>query len=226
MPWHIVKGGGTCAPSEWAVIKNSDGSTAGCHPSEAAAAKQVAALYANEPGAGRMDEHRASVDNSAWDGNAALAACSAAACYRATRAGRKTRPAGGGGAWARPPHKRPGAPPHAAGVRNALSRLPQTQGLTNREAARSHLEAHMRVIQAQAGRSNEEAGMAAPERRYTMVPVELRARGDRPKIGGYAIVWNRLSQNLGGWVERTDPAATNKSRGDGWPDVLARYNHD
>lgn len=67
---------------------------------------------------------------------------------------------------------------------------------------------------------------AAPERRYTYVAVELRARGDAPRIGGYAIVWNKLSQNLGGWVERADPASVNKSRGDGWPDVLARYNHD
>jgi HK97 family phage prohead protease len=64
------------------------------------------------------------------------------------------------------------------------------------------------------------------ERRYTLVPVELRARGDKPKIGGYAAVFNRASQNLGGFVEIVAPTFFNKSRGDGWPDVLARYNHD
>jgi hypothetical protein len=48
MPWHIEKGGGTCKASEWAVIKDSDGSTAGCHSSEQKAKDQLAALYANE----------------------------------------------------------------------------------------------------------------------------------------------------------------------------------
>ncbi|HMG30688.1 MAG TPA: HK97 family phage prohead protease, partial [Jiangellaceae bacterium] len=37
---------------------------------------------------------------------------------------------------------------------------------------------------------------------------------------------NRLSQNLGGFVEEVIPSFFNKSRGDGWPDVMARYNHD
>jgi len=64
------------------------------------------------------------------------------------------------------------------------------------------------------------------ERRYTPVVVELRARGDTPKIGGYAAVFNKLSGNLGGFVERVAPSFFNKSRGDGWPDVMARYNHD
>ena len=68
--------------------------------------------------------------------------------------------------------------------------------------------------------------MSAVERRYTYVPVELRTTGDRPRIGGYAIVFNKLSSNLGGFVERADPAVVNKSKGDGWPDVMARYNHD
>jgi HK97 family phage prohead protease len=48
MPWHVEKGGGTCAVGEWAVLKNSDGSTAGCHPTQAKAEAQMAALYANE----------------------------------------------------------------------------------------------------------------------------------------------------------------------------------
>jgi len=51
MPWHVVRGGGCGGAKPWAVVKDSDGSTVGCHPSEAAAKKQLAALYANEPGA-------------------------------------------------------------------------------------------------------------------------------------------------------------------------------
>jgi len=68
--------------------------------------------------------------------------------------------------------------------------------------------------------------MSAIERRYTSVMVELRATGEKRAIGGYAAIFNRYSQNLGGFVEEVRGAAFNKSRGDGWPDVIARYNHD
>lgn len=65
------------------------------------------------------------------------------------------------------------------------------------------------------------------ERRYTSVRVETRAAStDKRTIGGYAAKFNTLSRNLGGFVERIDPGFFNKSRGDGWPGVIARYNHD
>lgn len=69
---------------------------------------------------------------------------------------------------------------------------------------------------------------AAVERRFTLVQVEYRGGGkdEPPKIGGYASMFDRVSQNLGGFVEVVDRAFFNKSRGDGWPDVMARYNHD
>jgi phage head maturation protease len=68
--------------------------------------------------------------------------------------------------------------------------------------------------------------MSELERRFTPVPVELRTAGDAPKIGGYALKFNVYSRNLGGFVERIDPRFPAKSRGDGWPDIMARYNHD
>ncbi|OBB15056.1 hypothetical protein A5761_15045 [Mycolicibacterium setense] len=70
--------------------------------------------------------------------------------------------------------------------------------------------------------------MTDAERRFTSVRVEVRAgaNDDKMTIGGYAAKFNRMSQNLGGFVERIDPTFFNKSRGDGWPDVVARYNHD
>lgn len=67
--------------------------------------------------------------------------------------------------------------------------------------------------------------MADVERRWTGVPVELRAKTER-RIGGYAAVFNKLSQNLGGFVEMVSPSFFTKSRMEGWPRVLARYNHD
>lgn len=69
--------------------------------------------------------------------------------------------------------------------------------------------------------------MSDAERRFTSVPVEIRAGSDKKMtIGGYAAKFNRMSQNLGGFVERIDTRFFNKSHGDGWPGVLARHNHD
>lgn len=48
MPYSITKGGGTCKASEWAVIKEDDGKTMGCHATKKEAEDQVAAIYANE----------------------------------------------------------------------------------------------------------------------------------------------------------------------------------
>lgn len=61
------------------------------------------------------------------------------------------------------------------------------------------------------------------------MPVEFRAAAEGDKgIGtmrGYAAVYGKLSQNLGGFVEQVDPAAFRKSLADNVP-VMARYNHE
>lgn len=66
------------------------------------------------------------------------------------------------------------------------------------------------------------------ERRNTAGKVELRASADGSGPGtlfGYAAVFNRNSQNLGGFVEQVDPGAFSKSLGDAVR-VVARFNHD
>jgi len=68
--------------------------------------------------------------------------------------------------------------------------------------------------------------MSDLERRFTVCRVELRAGSEKRTFGGYAAKFNTESKNLGGFIERIDPGFFNKSRGDGWPDVIARYNHD
>lgn len=68
--------------------------------------------------------------------------------------------------------------------------------------------------------------MTEVERRFTPGQVEVRATNDSRTIGGYALKFNKQSRNLGGFVEQIAPTAVNKSRGDGWPEVMARYNHD
>lgn len=119
-------------------------------------------------------------------------------------------------------------------VRNALSRLPQTEGLSDaeREGARRHLEGHLADAERRlpSGEVMPNETVDARECRFTWASwgkVEVRAEGDDGRsIGGYAAVFNRQSKNLGGFVEMIDPTAFNKSMGDGWPDVIARFNHD
>lgn len=67
--------------------------------------------------------------------------------------------------------------------------------------------------------------MIETEQRLTAAAVEVRSAEART-IGGYAAKFNTFSQDLGGFIERIAPSFFNKSRGDGWPGVLARYNHD
>ena len=125
MPWSVGKSSKCPASKPWAVTKDSDGTVEGCHASAAAAKKQQAALYANEPG----------------------------------RSG-----------------------------------------------------GHMTT---------------AVERRFTPGKVELRQTETRgPRIGGFAIVYNVLSRNLGGFVERANAGVVNGSRADGWPEVVARFDHE
>jgi HK97 family phage prohead protease len=64
------------------------------------------------------------------------------------------------------------------------------------------------------------------ERRYTPSPTELRAVEDGKRIGGYGAVFGQLSRNLGGFVEKVGGGAFSGSRSAGWPNVVARYNHD
>ncbi|WP_052707458.1 HK97 family phage prohead protease [Streptomyces rubellomurinus] len=68
--------------------------------------------------------------------------------------------------------------------------------------------------------------MSTAERRSARGLVEVRATTGQMTIGGYAAKFNKLSRNLGGFVERIDPGFFAKSEGDGWPEAMARYNHD
>jgi hypothetical protein len=58
-------------------------------------------------------------------------------------------------------------------------------------------------------------------------PIEVRSapNGISRTIGGYAAVFNRSSENLGGFTEKVNTSFFNKSRADGWPGVVCRFNH-
>ncbi len=97
-----------------------------------------------------VDIRNASVDNSPWDASRAMhnAAQSdnPSSFYNGICAGKKSGDPSTAQAHALPHHYHPGDAPNAAGVRNALARFSSTQGLTNEDAAKSHLQAHMRAI--------------------------------------------------------------------------------
>jgi HK97 family phage prohead protease len=119
-----------------------------------------------------------SVDNSAWDGPAAMSAAGKsdhpAAAFRAICAGKKAGDPKTQKAWALPHHKHPGDAPNANGVRNALSSLPKTNGLLNAKAAQHHLEAHLSAINAAAAAATPEARRGAAEKRGVGLAGQVR----------------------------------------------------
>lgn len=93
---------------------------------------------------------KAKVDHSKWDGpkamHMAVTSKDPAAYFRAICAGRRSGPEDEEKSWALPYRYKPKGPVNADGVRDALSRLPQTHGLTNAEEAKHKLEGLMREI--------------------------------------------------------------------------------
>ena len=68
--------------------------------------------------------------------------------------------------------------------------------------------------------------MRETEVRHLPGRVEFRDSGKGVgTLAGYAAVFNKRSQNLGGFIEQVDPGAFNKTLNDGG-EVLARYNHE
>jgi uncharacterized protein len=65
--------------------------------------------------------------------------------------------------------------------------------------------------------------MIHAERRYFLPSLEIRAEGDQKSIFGHAAVFNTLSEDLGGFREKIDPTAFDKSLG---ADVRALWNHN
>ena len=61
--------------------------------------------------------------------------------------------------------------------------------------------------------------------RRAFVECRAEASDNGRKIRGYAIVFNSLSQDLGGFKERIDPAAVDRTLSEGL-DVRALVNHD
>lgn len=96
--------------------------------------------------AGAVAVHHTPVVSGTWDGNAAMGRCSSAADYRSICAAFES----GGDlsqrqSWHLPHHANPNGPANINGVRNALSRAPQTTSISpeDRAGATTHLRAHL-----------------------------------------------------------------------------------
>lgn len=237
MPWHIGSSTSCPASKPYAVIKDADGSVEGCHATKADAKKQLAAMYANEPGVGGR---AVAVSDKPWS-QFTQGDYSDEQWIRACLLDR--------GPDAGTPKQRYSIPvrePSGALNRNAVHAAAGAHGIgavkgvspeKKRAVARKLVSLYrnqlnedppdslLRLAGMSGGRKLQEESMVTAERRFTAVPVETRA-GDGRKIGGYAALHNTYSSNLGGFVEQFAASTWNETRGRGWPDVLARYNHD
>ena len=69
------------------------------------------------------------------------------------------------------------------------------------------------------------AGVSGYQYRSAEPVVRMVTRADGAEcIAGYAAVWNRYSQNLGGWVEQLRPDVFSESLAN--DDQIASYNHE
>lgn len=192
----------------------------------------------------------ATIDFTAWNADKAWAAGAAsdnpAAFYNAICAGKKKGDPKTQEAHALPYRYSPSSAPNAAGVRNALARFSQTQGLTNASAAKAKLTSLMAKIQAaEKNRSAFEMGTRAyrsanpeevpgGESRVVSAPAELRgtykknANGkDFYEVEGYATVYERQYQmfdRAGPYFEIMNSRSLDVSLA-GNPDVAFLTNH-
>jgi len=120
----------------------------------------------------------------------------------------------------------------AAHTRNALARLPQS-ALSDEDKAKAKgkIDAAAKKFGVHVADDNDGSDGRAwqatePERRNTPGLVEIRAAAEGRKIGGYGAVFGKLSRNLGGFVELVDNGAFTQSKNAGWPNIVARYNHN
>lgn len=100
--------------------------------------------------AAHPEVYNAGVDTSDWDGGKAMANGAAsdnpATFYAAICAGKKAGDPKLQSSWALPYKYTPSSAPNAAGVKNALARISQTEGLTNKAAAQALLEKLMKQV--------------------------------------------------------------------------------
>ena len=211
MPWHIGQPASCPASKPWGVIKNADGSVAGCHPTKEAAGKQLAALYANEPGRQAMADVKKPYGSSVSyadpgyldaDGN------------QVSKSGK------------------PGVaryPLSADKVQAAWSYINQAKNAAQYTAAQlSAIKGRIKSAMKKFGHKVE--GNSAPaDGEYRTVPFELASaevNGDGLTFEGYAAVFNTPTR-IAGWDEDFDeqiaPTAFDRTLAAGYPKLMFEH---
>lgn len=208
MPYKIKQGHWNCPVRRpWGVIKGN-GDLMGCHSSEEKAQDQVDALYANEPEAssgelrGAVAPHDTSSESGEWDATAntsRLPSPMSVDMARRVYAWYDSEAVEDGQIHkedAKLPHHfvdsdgNPGAA-SVNGVRNALSRLPQTEGLS--ESERDTIERHLNNHLPDEDDDEQNSAASPPSVVTRAVPFELsdaQEDDDGLTLTGYAAVFD------------------------------------
>lgn len=156
------------------------------------------------------------IDNESWDGAAAMSYCTnaddPAAAYAAVCAGRREGDPALQSTWALPHHRESGMGPNADGVRNSLSRLPQTDGLINHDAAEAHLQAHMDEIHAEEGQAREDGDAEMGVSEFSDANLQVRSDPMKRELFARIVPYNVIGETpigpemfLPGSFSKVDP---------------------
>lgn len=243
MPWEIVKSHPSCPTSRpWGVVKQGDGELEGCHPSEADAQKQTAALYAAEPEMNRgtmtvdtrtaVASHSTGTTDAPWDGNAAETALTnneennrLMYAWQDPDADPDTR-----AGWRFPHHMVSGGRPGAANTHacsTAIAVLNGARGGTNipagdRRGVYNHLAKHLRDA------DMEPPDLRSGEHRRRFPVEETRDDGDGLTLAGYASLFEEpyaVVDWLGSYTEVVRPGAFRKTLREKGSDVRLLVEH-
>ena len=231
MPWHIDKSSRCAASKPWAVIKDADGSVVGCHPTKAAAQKQLAALNVNVASQGRETPMATESTEERWDGSASRYSDSEYAkatvldrgdCMDASGMTAKNRyslpVANPGSSWSQSPDK--GGVAAAAGMISKVSAGAACKTAAARRLLRCYGKLGMDAPESltqMAGRDQASAPPRAPLVRALPNGLELReADGDgMPTLAGHFAVfdqWTEIDSRFeGNFLERVAPGAFAKT---------------
>ena len=137
------------------------------------------------------------------------------------------------------PVRQPDGQLNQHGLSAAAGRLDQVENITAAQraaAARKLIELyalagmtapdHVREMASRGAGSSGNDSVDSLERCYTSGLVEVRSGGNGRQIGGYAAVFDHLSKPLPFGFERVGAHFFDESRRAGFPDVVARWNHD
>ncbi len=209
MPWHVVDEHSSCPASKpFAVVKDEGGEVKGCHASREKAEKQMAALYANEPEAGRAEMSVASINDLPDSAFAYI------------------EPGGSKDEQGKTvPRSKRHFPIHdAAHVRNALARAPQSPFGAK---AMPKIRAAARKFDIEVGDSADRSRPTF-ERSWELEDIIIRSGGDGRTVEAYAAVFNspaEIHDQHGHYMEEIDRTAFNRTLSHGIDRIGVFFNH-